>query len=340
MLECHHIYKSYGSIEAVKGLHLSLDQGVNYALLGPSGCGKTTLLRILAGLETPDNGKVILRGNVANDPKIRIAPEKRRLSMVFQNLALWPHMTVEKNLTFCVKDGSRKKRTEKANVRMEMMKLMHRRNAYPNELSQGERQRVALARALINNPDLLLLDEPLANLDRPLKKTLLSQISDIGKKEKVTILFVTHNYQEAMAIADRLLIMREGKIIQEGSPEEVYRYPDSPFTGFLIGNGSFIKGNVENGNIISNLGTFPLNKETSDYEALLFFRPEDIQMCASNKGHQAMVVNGNYTGGKWLWEIEIQGDRLSLYASDPPPEGELIYIEVIHPPSQILQSME
>lgn len=340
ILKCQDIHRSYGPIQAVKGLNLTLDQGLNYALLGPSGCGKTTLLRLLAGLDAPDRGKIILRNKVANNPKVRIPPEKRKLSMVFQNLALWPHMTVEKNLTFGLKDSSRKNRIEKANMRLEMMQLMHRRTAYPNELSQGERQRVALARALISNPDLLLLDEPLANLDLPLKKSLLSQISEIGKKEKVTILFVTHDCQEAMAIADKLLIMREGKIVQEGTPEEVYRHPFSPFAGFLIGNGGFVKGDIKNKQIVSNLGVFPLNNKTSYKEILLFFRPEDIQICTSNTGHKAMVVNGSYTGGRWLWEIEIAGDRLSLYASDPPPLGELIYIEVIHPPSQILQDME
>jgi len=340
MLKCHNIHKSYGTIQAVRELSLSMDQGVNYALLGPSGCGKTTLLRLLAGLDTPDEGKIILRGKIANDPKIRIAPEKRKLSMVFQNLALWPHMTVEKNLSFGLRDNSRKKRMEKVNTRLEMMHLMHRQTAYPYELSQGEKQRVALARALISNPDLLLLDEPFVNLDRPLKKTLLSQILDIGKKEKVTILFVTHDYQEAMAIADRLLIMREGKIIQEGPPEEVYRHPFTPFTGFLIGSGGFIKGSVEKGNVVSKLGVFPLSNKTSHNEVFLFFRPEDIHICTSNTGYPAMVINGNYTGGRWLWEIEISGDKLFLYAPGPPPSGELIYIEVIHPPSQILQKME
>lgn len=340
IIECRDLYKSYGSIQAVRGLHLSLDQGLNYALLGPSGCGKTTLLRLLAGLDTLCLGNILLKGKVANDPKIRIPPEKRGLSMVFQNLALWPHMTVERNLTFGLKHNTRKQKIVKTNMRLEMMQLTHRRTAYPNELSQGECQRVALARALISNPDLLLLDEPLANLDRPLKKSLLSQISDIGRKENVTILFVTHDYQEALAIADRLLIMREGKIVQEGTPEEVYRNPFSPFAGFLIGHGGFIKGDVQNQKVVSHLGVFPLNDKTPYNEILLFFRPEDIKLCASNSGYKAMVVKGNYTGGRWLWEIEISGDRLCLYAPDPPPSGRLISIEVIHPPSQIPQEME
>jgi len=247
-------------------------------------------------------------------------------------------MTVEKNLAFGLKSDSRKKRIEKINSRLEMMRLAHRRTAYPAELSQGERQRVALARALITHPDVLLLDEPLVNLDRPLKKAVLSQILDIGKKENVTILFVTHDYQEALAIADKLLIMREGKIVQEGSPQEVYRHPLSPFSGFLIGHGGFVKGTVHHKEIISQVGVFPLTSESSAKEVFLFFRPEDIKVSTISSKPKARVVNGHYIGGRWLWEIEIKGDRLALYDYNPPTPGEVVSIEVLHSPSQILQN--
>jgi len=332
LLECSNISKSYERVQAVQGLDLSLVQGLHYALLGPSGCGKTTTLRLIAGLDTPETGKILLRGNLANDPTIKISPEKRELGMVFQNLALWPHMTVEKNLTFGLRGFPRKGKKEMARERLAMMGLGDRLSAYPYQLSEGERQRVALARAIINGPDFLLLDEPFSNLDRPLKMALLNQIADIGRKEGVTILFVTHDQEEALAVADRLLIMNQGRIAQEGPPEEVYSQPSSPFTGFLLGHGGVVRGKVRDEKVISPLGTFPLEQDTLEGELLLFVRPEDIKLGSSCNGIKGVVVDGHYKGGRWLWEVEVAGNNISVWAKGPPSIGDSVFLEVINHP--------
>jgi iron(III) transport system ATP-binding protein len=332
ILECHQISKSYGSIQAVKGLNLSLEQGLIYALLGPSGCGKTTTIRLIAGLEIPQEGKIFLRGELANSPQIKVSPEKRGMGMVFQNLALWPHMTVEKNLTFGLYYLSRKERMMKARERLEVMGLAHRLKAYPHELSEGERQRVALGRALIQRPDFLLLDEPFANLDRPLKEVLLKELVEIRRREGVTILFVTHEQYEASTVADKILIMHEGKMMQEGSPEEIYRHPSSPFVAYFLGPGGLINGEVREGKIISPLGWFPCKEDFREGEVLLLFRPEDIRVSHSDDGIRALVREGHYQGGRWQWRVKIEETILSLWAQGPPPVGETVLLEIVNPP--------
>lgn len=332
ILECQQISKSYGPFQAVKGLNLSLEQGLIYALLGPSGCGKTTTIRLIAGLEIPQEGKIFLRGQLANRPQINIPPEERGIGMVFQNLALWPHMTVEKNLTFGLYRLSRKERMMKAKERLATMGLTHRLKAYPHELSEGERQRVALGRALIQKPDFLLLDEPFANLDRPLKEVLLREIVEIGRREGVTILFVTHEQYEALTIADKILIMNEGKIIQDGSPEEIYRYPSSPFVACFLGPGGLITGEVREGKILSPLGCFPCKEEMREGEIFLLFRPEDIRVSHSDDGIRALVREGHYQGGRWQWRVEVEETILSLWAQKPPPVDETVLLEIVNPP--------
>jgi iron(III) transport system ATP-binding protein len=332
ILECQQISKSYGPFQAVRRLNLSLEQGLIYALLGPSGCGKTTTIRLIAGLEIPQEGKIFLREQLVNSPQIKIPPEKRGIGMVFQNLALWPHMTVERNLTFGLYHLPRKERMMKAKERLEIMGLTHRLKAYPHELSEGERQRVALGRALIQKPDFLLLDEPFANLDRPLKEVLLREIVEIGRRERVTILFVTHEQYEALTVADKLLIMNEGKIIQEGSPEEIYRYPSSPFVACFLGPGGLITGEVREGTILSPLGCFPCKEEMREGEIFLLFRPEDIRVSHSDDGIKALVRGGQYQGGRWQWRVEVEETILSLWAQKPPPVGETVLLEIVNPP--------
>ncbi len=332
ILECRHVSKSYGSFQAVRELTLFLEPGLIYALLGPSGCGKTTTLRLIAGLETPEEGKIFLRGELVNSPQIEVSPEKRGIAMVFQNLALWPHMAVERNLTFGLHHLSRKEKTMKAKERLELMGLAHRLTAYPHELSEGERQRVALGRALIQKPDFLLLDEPFANLDRPMKEVLLREIVDIGRREGVTILLVTHEQYEALMAADRILMMHEGRIIQEGSPEEIYRYPTSPLVAYFLGPGGLVDGKVRESKIFCPLGWFPCKEGFGEGGVLLLFRPEDIRLSHSDKGVRALVREGHYQGGRWHWRVEIEEYILSVWAEKAPPVGETVLLEIVNPP--------
>jgi iron(III) transport system ATP-binding protein len=247
-------------------------------------------------------------------------------------------MTVEKNLTFGLHDLPRRERIAETAKRLDTIGLTHRRNAYPHELSEGERQRVALARALMKKPDILLLDEPFANLDRPLKRAMLDEIEKTKERERVTVLFVTHNPDEALSVADRLLIMHQGTIIQHGTPQEVYRNPALPFVVYLLGHGGLMRGEVRNGEAVCAFGTFSLENEKVNGEIVFAFRPEDLRINYEGKGVQATVIDGHYEGGRWLVRINVGGDLLSLWSDHPLPIDLHILVEAITTPS-ILHGM-
>jgi iron(III) transport system ATP-binding protein len=336
LLEVSALTKLYAPGQGVEALNLTLEKEVTYALLGPSGSGKTTLLRLIAGLETPQRGKILLRGKLANDPEVRVPPEKRGIGMVFQNLALWPHLTALENLTFGLHRVPRRERLAKARERLAAMGLDHRQRAYPNELSGGERQRVALARALIHQPDFLLLDEPLANLDSPLKKALIQEIRLIQQKEGVTILLVTHDREDAFAVAARILVMHGGRIVQEGTPDQVYRHPCSPLVAHFLGPAGLLRVDFRDGTTaVSVLGSFHYPNLKANGEVVLLLRPEDLQICGSANGVKAMVLGGHYEAGRWQWQVEVGGNILPLWAESSPRVGESVSVEAVRAPTPL-----
>jgi spermidine/putrescine transport system ATP-binding protein len=237
------IDKSFGEQHVVRDLTLDINQGEVFSLLGPSGCGKTTLLRMVAGFETPDSGRIILEGNDIT----ALPPEKRPVNTVFQNYALFPHMTVRDNIDFGLRvakvpTDERKRRVDWA---LELTQMGDHAHKKPTQISGGQKQRVAIARAIVNRPRILLLDEPLAALDLKLRQRMLIDLDVIHDEVGITFLFVTHDQGEAMSLSDRIAVMNEGRIEQVGTPGEIYESPVSSFTAAFIGDTNFFEGNIK-----------------------------------------------------------------------------------------------
>ena len=236
------ITKHFGKTIAVDHINLEVRDSEFFTLLGPSGCGKTTTLRIIAGLEKPDEGRIFFDDKDITD----LPPYKRNTGMVFQNYALWPHMTVFDNIAYGLKIRKLPKNEirKRVNEVLELVKLKGLENRYPNQLSGGQQQRVALARALVVQPEVLLLDEPLSNLDARLRIEMREELKRLQKRLGITTIYVTHDQEEAMVISDRVAVMKEGKIMQVGAPQEVYRKPKNLFVATFLGRCSLIEGIV------------------------------------------------------------------------------------------------
>lgn len=279
-IKVNHISKSFGSYQALDDINLAIQSGELLALLGPSGSGKTSLLRIIAGLETADNGSVLFdEEDITNK-----STKERNVGFVFQHYALFRHMTVFENVAYGLKvrprgtRPSKKEIEEKVNELLELVKLEAFANRYPSQLSGGQRQRVALARALAVEPKVLLLDEPFGALDAKVRKELRRWLRRLHDDFHITSVFVTHDQEEALDVADRIVIMNEGKIEQMGSPEEVYEKPASPFVYDFLGNVNLFKGRLHQGKL--HHGSFIL--DAPEYagsvhtEAVGYVRPHDI----------------------------------------------------------------
>lgn len=239
-----------GEVVAVHNLNLTIKPGEFVALLGPSGCGKTTTLRCIAGLEQPDQGEITVNDKVvfSDKQRINLPPEKRDLSMVFQSYAIWPHMTVFENVAYGLrfkKNLSAAEIREKTEAALELVGLKHLISRYATDLSGGQQQRVAVARSIVLEPAVMLFDEPLSNLDAKLREYMRFELRNLQQQLKTTSIYVTHDQEEAMAIADRIVLMNEGEIVQSGSPEELYWRPNSEFAATFIGSGTRINGIVE-----------------------------------------------------------------------------------------------
>lgn len=239
LIRLERITKKFGDHVIIPSLDLTIHDGEFLTLLGPSGCGKTTLLRMIAGLETPTTGKVILDGQDIT----KLPPYKRNVNMVFQNYALFPHMTVAENIRFGLK--MKKVPTEETEDRINQVlyltQLEELRNRYPSQMSGGQQQRVAIARALVNNPKVLLLDEPLGALDYQLRKKLQLELKNLQRGLGLTFIFVTHDQEEALTMSDRIVIMNEGVIQQDGDPNGIYHHPHNTFVARFIGESNFFE---------------------------------------------------------------------------------------------------
>jgi spermidine/putrescine transport system ATP-binding protein len=242
-VEVREASKSFGEVTAVDGVSFHVSRGEFYSLLGPSGCGKTTTLRLVAGFERPDAGRILLRGKDITP----LPPHRRNVNTVFQHYALFPHLSVTDNVGY----GLRQKGLSKAESRdrleraLATVRLTDLRDRYPRELSGGQQQRVALARALVNEPAALLLDEPLAALDLKLRKAMQGELKKLQERVGITFLYVTHDQEEALTLSDRIAVMNHGRILQEGTPHEIYERPRSKFVADFIGQTNFFEGEVE-----------------------------------------------------------------------------------------------
>lgn len=246
-IEAQGLVKRYGRIVAVDGVSFSAKEGEVLGLLGPSGCGKTTVLRSISGLEPIDGGKILLDGTVVSSPaeRIFVPPEKRHLGFVFQSYALWPHMTVRQNIAYCLRGFSKDETEKRIANSLELVGLPEVGERYPSQLSGGQQQRVALARSISYEPKVLLLDEPLSNLDQKERERVRGELRALLNRIGITTVFVTHDQEEAFVICDRVILMNHGKIEQEGTPDSLYASPANLFVAEFIGRGNILKAEVK-----------------------------------------------------------------------------------------------
>ncbi|MFB3887999.1 MAG: ABC transporter ATP-binding protein [Candidatus Bathyarchaeia archaeon] len=314
------VSKKFGKITAVDNVTVTIKDKEYFSLLGPSGCGKTTLLRLIAGLITPDSGEIYIGGKLVNN----VPPEDRDIGFVFQTFALFPHMTAWNNVTYGpkVKGFDMQEATTIGHEVLEMVKLHERLDAYPNELSGGMMQRIAVARALAAGARLLLMDEPLGQLDAKVRNEIRYEIRRMATDLGLTGIHVTHDQSEAMAISDRIAVMRKGKILQVGTPQELYMKPESVFVAHFIGESNFLEGYVSgrtNGNTLVELrgGTkieTVTDSEPEGNKVVLSIRPETLIM-EEGLEEGLNVVSGKveritFEGPNIRYEIRLENEEL------------------------------
>jgi iron(III) transport system ATP-binding protein len=306
--------KRFGKTVAVQDLNLEIQDGEIMTLLGPSGCGKTTTLRCIAGLLRPDEGEIYLGEKRVTDRP----PEGRGVGLVFQNYALWPHMTVYENLAFGLqlRKVSKEETRKRIGEALAMVRLSGFEERYPRQLSGGQQQRVALARALVIEPSLLLLDEPLSNLDAQLREEMRFEIRELQKKLGITSVYVTHDQAEALVLSDRIAILHEGRLIQVGSPEDIYNRPGNRFVAGFIGLTSFVEGaiarfdDVRGHVIVKTQDNLEIRARASglnpDQKVTLAIRPEHIEICEDEAVPHSPEINlleGKVMRGAYLGDI-------------------------------------
>ncbi len=284
--------KSFGEVIAVDDVTLDVPRGEILALLGPSGCGKTTFLRLIAGFERPDHGRILLGDRPVASGATFVAPEKRRVGVVFQDYALFPHLCVADNVGFGIKGPDCNTRIRDV---LHLVGLSGQADRFPHELSGGQQQRVALARALAPRPDLILLDEPFSNLDATLRQRVRTEVRDILRRAEATAIFVTHDQEEALSLADRVAIMADGRLRQIATPELVYTRPADLFVAAFVGRANLVGGVVTGGHVVCPLGTFRPLTSPSDGEVTLVIRPESLHLRADPDG-DAVVQSSTYYG--------------------------------------------
>jgi iron(III) transport system ATP-binding protein len=304
------ISKSFGPVKAVCEVNLDIERGELVAVLGPSGCGKTTLLRTIAGFEQPDSGCVVVGDVVVSGPGRFVPPERRRIGMVFQEYALFPHLSVRANVAFGLAGRPRDERERLTRQTIELVGLQHKAACHPHELSGGERQRVALARALAPEPALVLLDEPFSNLDASLRAGLRHEVELILRDAEATALLVTHDQEEALSLADRVAVMRDGRIVQAGTPEDVYIHPASRWAAQFVGEVNVLAGVAHGTGVETELGVFDLRAPASG-SVHVAVRPEQLELRADDHGN-AEVVAREFRGHDVLYRLRHEGGRTVL----------------------------
>ena len=306
MIRLDGVTKRFGAVAAVEGASLCVARGETVALLGPSGCGKTTLLRLIAGFERPDSGSVTVDGRLVASRGAWIPPEARRVGMVFQDYALFPHLTVAANVGFGLPRRDRPRRVPELLDVVGLDGLGHR---YPHELSGGQQQRVALARALAPAPDLVLLDEPWSNVDPFLRETLRVEVAEIIRPLGVTTLLVTHDREEAFSLADRIALMRDGTVVQEGTAEELYFAPATRWAAEFVGAANVLSGRVVAGRVETAIGAFPANGASLRSDAQVLVRPELLELEPSPAG-AGEVVAREFRGHDVFYRVLLDGVEL------------------------------
>ena len=340
-VELRGLTKRYGDLAVVDNISLTIAHGQLVCLLGPSGCGKTTTLRLIAGFVEPSEGEIHVGPRLISSPAQTVPPERRNMSMIFQSYALWPHMTVAENIVYGLRLRKVDRETigKKLDAILTTTKLAALAQRYPGELSGGQQQRVALARALIVEPETLLLDEPLSNLDANLREEMRFEVRRLHDEYRYTTVYVTHDQSEAMTTADLIAVMNLGKIEQAGSPEDIYDRPRSEFVARFIGSSNVIRGKGLETNRIEFAGV-PLacigEPVTRGADVPMSIRPHDIALSVQALNGQQNVVPGRvkrhvFLGASRDYVVETQDGtqlRVLTSAGESVPEGSSVYLHL------------
>jgi iron(III) transport system ATP-binding protein len=327
--------KSYGAAVAIRDVNFTVGDGEFVTLLGPSGCGKSTTLAAIAGLQMPTSGR-ITAGNVTyfdSDKKIALPAEARDLGLVFQSYALWPHMSVRKNLEFPLQIRKIPKAEQESRIQkvLALVEMAHLSDRYPHELSGGQQQRVALARTLVYEPAILLLDEPLSNLDAKLRERARTWLDDIRHRIRLTTVYVTHDHGEALSLSDRIVVMNGGRIVQIGTPREIYEKPSDPFVADFIGSSNFLHGRLLSARDANGLAMVQLNSGQNIKVPLVrdiavgsavsvAVRPEKLEIADPNSFTtlkegtmlEVKIAHRSYFGAHWHYDFDIGGEVIKV----------------------------
>ncbi len=339
--------KKFGNTVAVSDFSIEIEDGEFFTLLGPSGCGKTTLLRCIAGFIHVTMGKIYIGDRLVSseDKRSFVPPENRNLGMVFQSYAVWPHMNVFKNIAYPLKIKKLPEKEIQRNVLriLELLKLVDFQHRYPNELSGGQQQRVALGRALIMNPEVLLLDEPLSNLDAKLREEMRFELKELQRRIGVTIVYVTHDQSEAMVMSRRIVVMENGKVHQIGTPYEIYKNPQNQFVANFIGKSNFIAGelfDVRNNTLLLRIGEREVvgvesREKPQKKQFIVMVRHHNVEIMKKKLQDTvpAKVKLSTYLGDRFVYEIEVGTEtiRAEVHEDQFFKEGEDVFIRLKNP---------
>ncbi|WP_199624200.1 ABC transporter ATP-binding protein [Paenibacillus alkalitolerans] len=320
--------KRFGSFEALKSVDIAFADGEFVAIFGPSGCGKTTLLRLLAGFEQPDAGEIYMNGALAAKPGFALPPEKRRIGMVFQAFALWPHMNVTEHIRFPIRhhratpQSIRIRENERIGEVLSMTGLNGLGGRMPHELSGGQKQRVALARAVAAEPSLLLMDEPLSSLDAMLRQEMRREIQSLHRQTGTAVLYVTHDQSEALAMADRIVVMKDGRIEQAGPPEEIYLRPQSEFVAKFVSRANLVRGRWEGEAFIPDGSGGDVEWKGGSVadcfkcRGIYPVRPEQLRLSppGGGPGIAGEVANVQFQGKEFHYHIQVEQHLWEVYS--------------------------
>lgn len=342
--EIKNVSKFFGQTRALKSINLSINDGEFIAILGPSGCGKTTLLKLLAGFDSPSDGQILINHQCVGEKNNSTPPEKRNIGMVFQSFALWPHMNVKDHIKFPLlhhryladdlKNNVEKRIEEVLNI-VELQSFSKR---MPHELSGGQKQRVALARAIAPKPALLLMDEPLSSLDAELRMDMRREIQNLHRITGATIVYVTHDQEEALAMADRIVVMNNGQIQQVGTPREIYRKPNTEFVAKFVGKANILHGEWLNESTFKpDTNAIHLHwtniDVTPDLKAknLCPIRPEQFTLSSAGEGIEGTIINVQFQGKEIHYIVDIGSDFITVHEdshNEPFYIGDIVYINL------------
>jgi iron(III) transport system ATP-binding protein len=319
------VSRIYGDVVALDQVSLDIAPGEILCLLGPSGCGKTTLLRVAAGVEHPSSGRVLLDGQEVAGPDRFVPPEKRGVGLMFQDFALFPHLTILNNVAFGLKSLTRREAKAEAHAALERVGLAHYAGEYPHILSGGEQQRVALARAIVPRPSVLLMDEPFSGLDSRLRESMREETLAILHETRATSIVVTHDAEEAMRMGDRVALMHKGRIVQTGKAPDLYRAPKDILTARTFSDLNELPARIEKGEAVTPLGRFRANGLANGSSAIVCVRQRGVRLLDAGKGIPGRVLDARFLGDVALVEVAVQGLDVPLLAkvreSDSPPQG-------------------